>query len=59
MIRTPIAVNTASNAAMNLASRSRIKNLKPPACLPLPPAGTADRNRRLGRVEALLPHYWE
>ena len=23
---------------------------------PLPPAATADRNRRLGRVEALLPH---
>ena len=28
MIRAPIAVNTASNAAMNLASRSRIRNLK-------------------------------
>jgi hypothetical protein len=27
MIRTPIAVNTASNAAVNLASRSQITNL--------------------------------
>ena len=27
MIRTPMAVNTASNAAVNLASRSRITNL--------------------------------
>ena len=31
MIRTPIAVNTASNAAVNFASRSRIKNFKPSA----------------------------
>ena len=29
MIRTPIAVNTASNAAVNLASRSRITNFSP------------------------------
>jgi hypothetical protein len=31
MIRTPIAVNTASKAAVNLASRSWIKNFRPPA----------------------------
>jgi hypothetical protein len=31
MIRAPTAVNTASDAAVNLASRSRIKNLKPSA----------------------------
>ena len=30
--------------------------LAPRGPAPLPPAGTADRNRRLGRVEALLPH---
>ena len=30
-IRTPIAVNTASNAAVNFVSRSRIKNFKPSA----------------------------
>jgi hypothetical protein len=29
MIRTPAAVSTASNAAVNLASRSRIRNFKP------------------------------
>jgi len=28
MIRVPTAVNTASNAAVNLASRSRIKELQ-------------------------------
>jgi hypothetical protein len=28
MARTPMAVNTASNAAVNLASRSRITNLR-------------------------------
>jgi hypothetical protein len=27
MMRTPVAVNTASNAAVNLVSRSRIRNL--------------------------------
>ena len=32
MIRTPTAVNTASNAAGKLASGSRIKNLRPSAC---------------------------
>ena len=31
MIRTPVAVNTPSNTVMNLASRSRIKNLRPSA----------------------------
>ena len=31
MIRRPIAVNTASNALVNLVSRSRIKNFKPSA----------------------------
>ena len=30
--------------------------LTPRGYSPLPPAGTADRNRRLGRVEALLPY---
>jgi len=29
MIRTPIAVNTVSNAAVNLVSRSRIRNFRP------------------------------
>jgi len=31
MIRTPIAVNTASNPAVNLVSPSRIKNFRPSA----------------------------
>jgi hypothetical protein len=31
MIRTPAAANTASNTAVNLASRFLIKNLRPPA----------------------------
>jgi len=31
MIRTAIAVNTASTAAVNLVSRSLIKNLRPSA----------------------------
>jgi hypothetical protein len=31
IIRTPIAVNTASNGAANLASRSPITNLRPSA----------------------------
>lgn len=34
MIRILVAVSTASNAAVNLASRSRIKNLKPSARSP-------------------------
>ena len=31
MIRTPSAVNTVSNAAVNSASRSRIRNFRPSA----------------------------
>ena len=31
MIRTAVAVNTPSNTVVNLASRSRIKNLRPSA----------------------------
>jgi hypothetical protein len=34
MIRTPPAVNTSSKAEENLPSRSRMKNLKPPARSP-------------------------
>jgi hypothetical protein len=31
MIRTPVAVNTASPSAVNFVSRSRIRNLRPSA----------------------------
>ena len=39
MIRRPAAANTASNAAVNLASRSRIRNFTPSAWSRGPSAG--------------------
>jgi hypothetical protein len=39
MIRAPLPVNTLSNAAVNLLSRSRIRNLNWPARAPDPSAG--------------------